>query len=163
MLINTINCNLCGSSMKVRMKTLPDNKGELFWGCSNYPSCKNTLPFNSILDDKKLHKAIHDSVWGSRSGYHGDAYLFTSENYETVSSQFPGLSPEEFLSWGIEQLRKYGPGDLHNHDLDVGSPHTESHAGFVAFLKLISSNLSLSNLQVPDQWNEIINKIKIVK
>lgn len=121
------------------------------------------MPFNSFIDGKKLHKAIHDAVWGSRSAYHGDAYLFTSGNYEIVSSQFPGVSPEEFLSWGIEQLRKYQPGDLHNHDLDVGSPHTESLAGFVAFLKLRSSDLSQPHLQIPEHWNEIINKIKIVK
>lgn len=163
MIISTPICNICGNQMKVRMKGLPDNKGELFWGCSNYPTCKNTMPFNSLIDDKKLHKAIHDAVWGSRSSYHGDAYLFTSENYETVSSQFPGVSPEEFLSWGIDQLRKYKPGDLHNHDLNVGSPHTESLAGFVAFLKLRSSDLSQPHLQIPEHWNEIITKIKIVK
>lgn len=154
MIISTPICNICGNQMKVRMKALPDYKGELFWGCSNYPSCKNTLSFSFFIDDKKLHKAIHDSVWDSRSGYHGDAYLFTSDNYEKIILQFPAVSEEELLSWGIEQLRKYKPGDLHNHDLDVGSPHTESLAGFVAFLKSISTNLSQGYLQIPEQWNE---------
>ena len=162
MIISTPVCSICGSQMKVRMKTLPDNKGELFWGCSNYPSCKNTLPFNSIINDKALHKAIYDAVWEPHRNYSGDGNVFTSENYKKITTQFSQISSDEFLFWGIEQLKRYKPGDLHNHNLEVGSPHTESLAGFVAYLKSKVPNPMLINSQIPEEWNEIINKIKIV-
>ena len=85
MLINTINCNLCSCQMKVRMKSLPDNKGELFWGCSNFPICKYTEPFHFPINDKALHKAIYDAVWGARGG---NQYVtgaeFNTENYKSI-------------------------------------------------------------------------------
>ena len=62
----------------------------------------------------------------------------------------------------FEQVKRYKPGDLHNHNLEVGSPHTESLAGFVAYLKSKVPNPMLINSQIPEEWNEIINKIKIV-
>ena len=162
MLINTINCSICNFQMKVRMKPLPHNKGELFWGCSNFPGCKHTESFHFPINDKALHRAIYNAVWGAREG---NQYItgadFNTENYNSIIPLFPDISLEEFFYWGVDQMKKYIPGDLHNHDLDVGSPHTESLAGFMAFLKTKISIPFQTYLQIPEDWKEIIDKIKI--
>ena len=34
-------CKLCGAKMVVRVAKRGENQGRKFWGCSNYPKCKN--------------------------------------------------------------------------------------------------------------------------
>ena len=38
------SCPACGAAMSIRISTRGDRKGEKFWGCSNYPTCRKTLP-----------------------------------------------------------------------------------------------------------------------
>lgn len=54
---NSQICPACGSQMKLRTAKRGRNAGGQFWGCSNYPSCKETVEFNSgeIVDT-----AVHD-------------------------------------------------------------------------------------------------------
>ena len=37
-------CTKCGSPMVIRVAKRGENAGEKFWGCSNYPKCRSTLP-----------------------------------------------------------------------------------------------------------------------
>lgn len=41
-----VRCPQCGNPMKQRIAERGPNAGSPFWGCSKYPSCKATLPFN---------------------------------------------------------------------------------------------------------------------
>lgn len=36
-------CDKCGAIMILRTAKQGQNKRQQFWGCSNYPKCKNTL------------------------------------------------------------------------------------------------------------------------
>jgi len=36
-------CDRCGADMILRIAKRGQNQGQQFWGCSNYPKCKNTL------------------------------------------------------------------------------------------------------------------------
>ncbi|MHB8135428.1 MAG: DUF2726 domain-containing protein [Anaerolineaceae bacterium] len=38
-------CNKCGSDMVLRSAKTGPNQGKKFWGCSNYPQCRNIQPF----------------------------------------------------------------------------------------------------------------------
>lgn len=38
-------CPVCNSSMILRTAKRGANKGKLFWGCSSYPACKATAPY----------------------------------------------------------------------------------------------------------------------
>lgn len=37
-------CPKCGSAMVLRTAKTGKNKGQKFWGCSNYPRCRKTMP-----------------------------------------------------------------------------------------------------------------------
>ena len=39
----TPTCPSCGTKMVMRTAHQGDHRGNKFWGCSNYPRCKNTL------------------------------------------------------------------------------------------------------------------------
>lgn len=41
----TPSCPSCGTKMVQRKSSKGTNKGNIFWGCSNYPKCRNTLKF----------------------------------------------------------------------------------------------------------------------
>ena len=45
---NNIKCPKCGSSMIIRTARRGRNAGGNFYGCSNYPRCKETLPIDPI-------------------------------------------------------------------------------------------------------------------
>ena len=38
-------CPKCGAEMKLRTAKSGKNKGNRFWGCSNYPKCRSIVPF----------------------------------------------------------------------------------------------------------------------
>ncbi len=40
-------CPKCGISMILRTASQGDNKGKQFYGCSNYPRCKEMMPFTA--------------------------------------------------------------------------------------------------------------------
>lgn len=40
----TPRCTKCGSEMVMRSAKSGPNQGKRFWGCSNYPKCKNIVP-----------------------------------------------------------------------------------------------------------------------
>ena len=40
-------CPLCGKPMLKRMQKKGQSQGREFWGCSDYPKCNGTRPFNS--------------------------------------------------------------------------------------------------------------------
>lgn len=42
---NSPVCVACGSRMQKRRARVGRNAGKLFWGCSKYPTCNNTLPY----------------------------------------------------------------------------------------------------------------------
>ena len=42
------SCDKCGGMMVLRRPTRPDQDWDEFWGCSNYPDCKNTM----AIDDE---------------------------------------------------------------------------------------------------------------
>jgi ATP-dependent DNA helicase RecQ len=48
------SCPQCGSNMVLRTARRGSNAGNRFYGCSNYPRCKGTLPFNAQVN---LHDA----------------------------------------------------------------------------------------------------------
>jgi len=41
----TPHCSKCGAEMVRRAAKSGPNQGKRFWGCSNYPKCKNIVPF----------------------------------------------------------------------------------------------------------------------
>ncbi len=43
----TPTCPKCGAEMKLRTAKSGANKGNQFWGCSNYPRCRSILPFET--------------------------------------------------------------------------------------------------------------------
>ncbi|MBU4349933.1 topoisomerase DNA-binding C4 zinc finger domain-containing protein [bacterium] len=45
---NNIRCPKCGSPMILRIAKRGSNTGGKFYGCSNYPRCKETLPIGPI-------------------------------------------------------------------------------------------------------------------
>lgn len=38
-------CTRCGGEMRLRTAAQGQRRGEQFWGCANYPRCRNTAPF----------------------------------------------------------------------------------------------------------------------
>ncbi|MBW6473590.1 MAG: topoisomerase DNA-binding C4 zinc finger domain-containing protein, partial [Anaerolineaceae bacterium] len=40
----TPRCTKCGAEMVMRSAKSGPNQGKRFWGCSNYPKCRNILP-----------------------------------------------------------------------------------------------------------------------
>jgi len=45
-------CERCGGEMKVRTAAQGTHRGEQFWGCTNYPKCRNIV---KIAADSALH------------------------------------------------------------------------------------------------------------
>jgi len=41
----TPRCTKCGSEMVMRAARSSPNQGKRFWGCSNYPKCKNIVAY----------------------------------------------------------------------------------------------------------------------
>lgn len=39
-------CPLCGSSMVMRQAQRGRGRGSMFWGCTNYPSCRGVVPID---------------------------------------------------------------------------------------------------------------------
>jgi len=48
-----IRCPKCGASMVLRTAKRGPNTGRKFYGCSRYPNCKETIPFESVIPDLK--------------------------------------------------------------------------------------------------------------
>jgi len=40
-------CPMCGAKMVLRMAKKGQNVGDKFWGCSNFPKCRTTKPYNA--------------------------------------------------------------------------------------------------------------------
>ncbi|MEJ5230356.1 MAG: topoisomerase DNA-binding C4 zinc finger domain-containing protein, partial [Pseudothermotoga sp.] len=47
-----VRCPKCGSVMVLRRAKKGPNAGSLFYGCSRYPLCKATLPYESAEGEK---------------------------------------------------------------------------------------------------------------
>lgn len=48
-------CNRCGGEMKVRTAAQGAHRGEQFWGCTNYPKCRNIA---EITTESSLHASV---------------------------------------------------------------------------------------------------------
>lgn len=46
-------CERCGGEMRVRMAKQGPHTGKAFWGCENYPRCRNTAPLQSSTDSSR--------------------------------------------------------------------------------------------------------------
>ena len=48
-----VRCPKCGSLMVLRTAKRGPNAGGKFYGCSRYPNCKATIPFESATPDSE--------------------------------------------------------------------------------------------------------------
>lgn len=51
-----VHCPLCGAPMKLRTAQRGQNRGNEFWGCTRYPTCKGTRPVESQSNNKPSAK-----------------------------------------------------------------------------------------------------------
>lgn len=56
------NCPNCGAPMVLRTARRGPNAGGQFYGCSNYPRCKSTLPFENDEDTDKKDIGRHTGI-----------------------------------------------------------------------------------------------------
>lgn len=163
MIINVPLCPACQSEMSIRMSTPKENTTTLFWGCSNYPRCTHTKSIaDTALDSKKLHQLVHQALYFNTSRKYTSEQIFSTEDFLFVLKRYP-KDPRTFFEWALGEMNKYSPGDLHNHDLGVGSPHTEALAGFVAYLqKLFFVHIPLES-KLSTAWHAIIRNINIIE
>jgi ATP-dependent DNA helicase RecQ len=85
------SCPSCSKTMRLRMARVGPNKGKQFWGCSDYPRCKDTLPLEN-----------HDREGGS--GAHGKS----DENSKAATDRREAESPSQFtapVEWREGKLR----------------------------------------------------------
>lgn len=63
MTTNKVICNKCGCAMILRIRKSDNAR---FWGCSNFPNCKNTVPFESIsvaANPEEVKKEFKPSIY----------------------------------------------------------------------------------------------------
>jgi len=80
---DTMNCPRCNSRMHVRTALVGENRGNKFWGCSRYPYCKGTRPYNENYDyenhnyeNNRHHKGICKNCDEFESNDLGSGYCF---------------------------------------------------------------------------------------
>ena len=56
--IGTPVCSLCGASMVLRASQKGEHAGKPFYGCSNYPKCRNTAQHMSLRDTQVMKNIL---------------------------------------------------------------------------------------------------------
>ena len=103
MTTNKVICNKCGCVMILRIRKSDNVR---FWGCSNFPNCKNTVPFESIsvaASPEEVKKEFKPSIYQQA--------IFDWVKGKSKSLVVEALAGSGKTTTGVQMLR-YVPSNL---------------------------------------------------
>lgn len=59
---NTVYCPKCNAPMTKRLASRGGNKGKYFWGCTRFPSCRGTRPYEPIKTNEDSEPQVLESI-----------------------------------------------------------------------------------------------------